>query len=377
VNDLEDENEVAAGVYIQPIAVSLKFYKRNTSSEDEEENPGKSELFTASFDITERAEANAVYSDVLGRLLWRGNAQFAGQRIGLGTISGDGFWHREYALGVALPVWSNSLFSLRVGGRVKLIQGIMAVQTDKLNLVMDTDVNGEQVDLDVDYNVNTSLPDFDDDDLTFSEVYQTRGFGAGVDFGATLTFMKHFSASLSFLDLGSVNYNTENTNYARTASTNFEGVEISTDGTVENVDNLSDAIWEDIEPIETDESFSIGLPSRMVLQLEYNMYRKDKKEVEFAKHAAFLTYTQGFKDFGIASLTPMLNIAYTYSPNARFSIGNNFGFGGINGFALGPYLSVQGGAFSFGLGFNNLLGLISQQSARGADFALSLGLNFR
>ena len=369
VDDLAASNRLIVGTNVQLLAVGLRIHKKNNS----DTSATRKELFSVSFDIVERAEANAIFSDVIGKVAWEGNAQYAGQSVNIGNLAGNGFWQREFSLGASAPVWENDLFNIRAGGRLKFIQGMASVYTEKFNAIMTTPESGEMIELNVDYMVNTSIPD-DEEDF---DAFKGRGFGLGLDLGATVSFQKNFTGTLSILDMGSVKYNQEITNYYRTGNAVFEGVEIDPSGDFENASEFTEAFWEDIEPLENSDAFTMPLPTRLALQFEYQSFKKDKKDREFAQHHAFLTYTQGFKDIGISTKKPQLNLAYTFSLNTRFSIGNSFGFGGVQGFTIGPYLSVSGGAFSFAIGSGNILGAFSQQNARGTDVALNLGLNFK
>ena len=369
VDDLSASNRLIAGTYVQILAFGLRIHKKNQY--DSLSSP--KELFSISFDIAERAEANAIFSDVIGKVAWEGNAQYAGQSVNIGKVAGNGFWQREFSIGASAPVWQNEILNIRAGGRLKFIQGMASVYTERFNAIMTTPESGEMIELDVDYMVNTAIPDEDGE----FDAFKGRGFGVGLDLGATVTFQKNFTGTVSLLDIGKVAYKEQITNYYRDGNAVFEGVEIDPSGDFDNASEFTDAFWEDIEPLENSDAFSMPLPTRLALQFEYQSFKKDKKDREFAQHHAFLTYTQGFKDIGISTAKPQLNLAYTFSLNRKFSVGNSFGFGGVQGITIGPYLSVRGGAFSFAIGSGNILGAFSQKSARGTDLALNLGLNFK
>ncbi len=381
VNDLDPINRVGFGAYIQPLSLSLKFFKNETLPSDTSQSgfaSTKVELFTISLDLTERVEGTALVSDVVGQLAWNGNAQFAGQTVSIGENSVDAFWQREIAIGAALPVWRNRDFDIRAGGRVKYIIGVASVHTDVFENSLTTpalntaNINS-QLDFGLNYRVNKA---FSEDDWTSSDVISGTGKGFGLDLGGTLTFQQRYRASLSILDIGSVRYTKEVENYYRQGDASFAGVELDFDSNQDDSDFL-DSLWNELEPLESQEAFTMPLPTRLSLQLEYGVPAQDKNNLDYFRHQAFLTYTQGFRDIGASTKKSQFNLAYTYSSSTRFSVGTTLGLGGYYGFAWGTYLSAQLGAFDIGLGSGNLLGAFSQRTARGVDVSFNMGLSFR
>ncbi|GIV44625.1 MAG: hypothetical protein KatS3mg035_1748 [Bacteroidia bacterium] len=237
------------------------------------------------FSVVDKFAFDFNYTRNFLNLLWKGNKQFAGQNVDLGPISMNAQYTREFVGATAFNIIGDMEKGVRLGVRAKYIQGIGALSMPTSQLKMYTDPDGRYIDIGFNYHLNISgLSQFDP--LKFN------GTGYGADLGATFNFSPKFSLDASLLDIGAVTYTNNLKSYAKMGTYRYEGMFIkSFFGTPEmNTDSIASIF----EPVETEgTSFSVALPTRLLLQGELKLGKKDEKSLQ-PTHSFFFTYIQGF-----------------------------------------------------------------------------------
>lgn len=405
LSELGKVNRVSFGLYAQPIGVAIKFVRqknrysmRNPTELCQPESTNQ-ERFTVSFDVNERVEGNLFLSKTLAQFAWKGNKQFAGQTVDLGNFGGNAFWQREFAIGFAapIPIGSQKIgfdktklrpkdIKLRVGGRIKVIQGMFAFRTSRFSGNMTTAADGSSIGFDVDYRLNAALP-YDRLNANNEPVLDAnepaspltvRGRGLGLDVGATITLQEKVSLSASLLDIGMVRYNNQVLNYGVNEAFTFEGIPLTlgvrnnnlTDSTQSFVDSLTNRFT----PNPSQENFNMPLPMRVALQFAYKIPAKDWRGRVFDMHQFFVTYTQGITEMGTATFRPSFQLGYNLNLFTIANFGLATSFGGHNAFAMTGYFSLRAGPIRIGLGSNALTYLVSKGNTTGADVAFNFGI---
>ena len=367
INRLRPENVSGAGMDYDWFALSYKIEKTDR------------EVATISAMITERAAANLLFSDNLLRLLWKGNKQFAGQRVNLGPLSVNAFYFREYALGGAVPLKISDKFDLRAGIRLKYLQGYGAVYMPKSDAFLFTHPEGRFLDFELDYKIHTASIDLEDEggNSSAGPFMAPAGQGFGTDVSVTVDFADRFSGSLSVLDLGSITYKTNAETYTARSTVHFEGVEVR--DIFEDADfNISEGLEDQVSGEETTyEKFTMPTSTRLLLQGEYNIGATTKgEERDYNKSSVYFTYIQGLRNLPGATTRPFGSLGYAHSFGYAANLGLSLGYGGYNNLAVGSFVSFRAGGWRFGVGSSNLTYFIAKNSATGLDFTFNMGFAF-
>ena len=331
------------------------------------------ELFSLSLEYAPRAEANITFSNEVARFFWYGNKQYGNNAVNMGNVRVNMMASSEAVLGGAANVYSNDNFKLRLGLRLKYIMPIANVYTQRADAVVQNVGTGfdQQTLITTNYEGSTSLPD----DVSASDFTKSKiGAGFGTDLGITAEFKNHIVATLSVLDIGGIKYNNNVKNYALSKNFVFEGIPVT--GNTQT-GSVIDSLGTALKFSETANAYSAPLPTRMILQGEYHIKKKDKDDREHTKHAFYFTYIQGFRNYGIATTRPVVNIGYSFNIKKIFNTGASFGFSGQSGFTAGLWLSTRVLGTTFGIGCDNLAPLISPSSANASTgLAFNLGISF-
>lgn len=406
LGELKNVNRVAFGLNVQPVGVAIKFvrkknkYSMRTPTALCQPEETYRERFTMSIDVNERIEGNVFLSKTLGQFAWKGNKQFAGQTVDLGNFGGAGFWQREIAVGFAAPIrvgsprkigftqekLRKSPVKLRIGGRIKVIQGMFAFRTSRFSGNMTTAADGSSIGFDVDYRLNAAVP-YDRLNSSGEPVLdannpasplKVRGKGVGFDLGATFTFQDRISISASLLDMGLVRYRGQVLNYEVKDQFTFEGIPLTIGVNNNNLADSSqtfiDSLTTRFTPTPTQQSFNMALPMRVALQFAYKIPAKDWKGRTFDLHQFFATYTQGVTELGTATLRPNIQLGYNLNLFTIANLGLATSFGGHNAFAMTGYLSLRAGPIRLGVGSSALTYLVSKENTTGADIAFNFGI---
>lgn len=402
LGELSDRNHLGVGVYFQPISVSFKFLKKlgihNINNEKQIKQapyvptnyPYKDveERFTVSLEVAERIEANFYFSKQLGELVWYGNgdARFLGRTVNIGGYGGNFFYQREIALGFAMPIedylFRSDRYKLRIGGRLKYIMSMANVYNPSSRMQLTTNpataTTQSSLLFDINYRLNSANSlgrNFDNID-PLNLLTSIAGHGMGIDLGGTFTLDERLAFTASLLDVGFVSYSTKTSNYSTKQNINFDGVAVTGLGTGSST-NVLDSLSRLVQGVASTGRYTTPLPTRLAIQAEYRIPGVNRNGIPYFKHQFFLTYTQGFLNYGSAITRPNLMVGYTYDIKSVFNVGLSMSVGGYNQFTAGPFFSVRAGAFRFGLGSGNIAALFLKNTNTGVDFTFNLGLAFR
>jgi hypothetical protein len=117
--------------------------------------------------------------------------------------------------------------------------------------------------------------------------YFTNNNGFGMDLGATYQVSEKWSVALSVNDIGTINWSENNTSYniKDTEGTLYSGVDLNTDGSIQN--EIESAINTVFKATETVENFSTKLTSNTYFSTKYYASKKNVFTALFANRSVF------------------------------------------------------------------------------------------
>jgi len=164
-------------------------------------------------------EAAGDLSGDLARILYRGNTQFNGKTVSLGSsINGD--THSELALGLA---YTFSAFT--VGARIKYLTGTQATFTPNTKANIKLSTEAQQLSADADFKFITF--GFSGKDGLSVPSLSGNNSGYAFDLGGTFT-LGRLKLAASILDIGaSINWKDDPRTFAATTNATYSGANIS------------------------------------------------------------------------------------------------------------------------------------------------------
>lgn len=360
--NMRDVNYINAGVNSYPLMISYKARK-----------DGK-ELATFSFSTRIVGGASFFFGRGPFDLIYQGNGAFAGEDKEIGNIGLNLNAYYELGLGAAFPIITlGELVDLRGGFRVKLLNGLGAVYTPRSSITINTAPDGSEVNLQMDYLVNVAGVNNDDFDPNSQSV---NGRGLGIDIGVTGRIMEKFKVSLAINDIGGINYNQNVTNWEAQGNFNWSGLSVDFDSLETALDIEPDTFLNDFNFQQSKNAFRMPIGTRLVFNASAGFNAKEKKDVEFYRHNVYLTYIQGFNRMPGNTTVPFVNAAYAANFGNILTLGTNVGYGGLYGFNMGTFMSLNLWVVRLGIGTNSLLGLVVPSQARGLDLCLNASIAF-
>ncbi|MEN0006396.1 MAG: DUF5723 family protein [Bacteroidota bacterium] len=213
------------------------------------------------------------YPKALPQLIWEGNAQFIGQEVQFAPEV-QLTAYNEFAASLALELSP----MLTVGGRVKFLTGIADASSSGNDLRLLTDDDIYQLRLNGNYVVNSSgAIDYDGfDEFTFElnedsfDEFFSSNTGWAFDLGLNAKFGR-LDVAVSLLDIGSITWDENVTNYQVVTPSEFTGIDVAQDilDDSETIGSVIDSLRDQYEVLETSESYSTTLPRRLYLSVGY------------------------------------------------------------------------------------------------------------
>ncbi len=315
-----------------------------------------------------RGQAWLDYPKTLPQFISQGNTPFVGETVDL-SHNLQLFAHSELGLGIAIQ----PLEQLRVGGKVKFLNGIADISTTSNQLSLRTEEEIYQLQLTTDYQINTSslfqYNGFDDlnNVVTINDIrwgdFLGSNRGLAFDFGLTLS-NKKTTLGLSVLDVGSIKWNKNVSNYSTKGIYEYAGLDIARDflndslSINQSIDSLKTIL--DIQTTNT--SYQTNLPTRFYFFANYELNDRLTLGTSF--------YGNWYQERLRSALGLQLQYQFThwFSAGAHYSIYNepahHFG---------GNFILNLGALQLYGI-TNGFFPLFSPNRANNFDF--SVGLNF-
>lgn len=191
-----------------------------------------------SLGISEKEVAQLTFDKRLVTFIKDGNAPYMGQNFDLGDIQMNAIHYREFALGYSNELIKNKL---TVGLKVKALYGKSALQTERMDIKVETAADVSYLNLQSDMKINLSAPvtpEFDNVDNTFSGMnsdnmhakdylLQNGNMGMAFDLGAVYTLTPKITITGSIIDLGKISFKKDVTSINHVSNYKWEGIDFS------------------------------------------------------------------------------------------------------------------------------------------------------
>ncbi|MCS6820802.1 MAG: DUF5723 family protein [Microscillaceae bacterium] len=333
-----------------------------------EYKPPREENFTVSAGIALRNEANVLLSRTLFEFIANGNAGFVGKTVDVGRFNFNFSSFAEIYAGFAKNIVNTDDMKIRIAARPKYLIGILGVHTQRGKGEMTIAADTSEIRFNADYRINEA--NFNDG-VSNSQNY---GRGFGIDIGGSVVLKDKIVLSGSFLDIGGIHYKKNVRNYNGAGMASFQGVNVSARG-IQNAGNVLDSLQKSFRGSETQEAFTMPMPTRLVLQGEYRIPQETSKGRIFYKHHFFATYIQGLRNLGSATTTPQITLGYVHSLGTAFQVGVTPTFGGFVGAGMGAFFSWRVSGLRLAVGSSDIISLATL-GGRLFDASIYLGFGF-
>ena len=266
---------------------------------------------------------------------------------------------------------------LRLGVKGAYLNGILNVNTERSDLIFNTNQDDFHYTIRSDIKINTSSildtikKGFDAGPFDYN-IFKGRNRGIAVSLGATYQLRPKIVLSASLVDLGYINWNDNVQNYQTqdpTQKTEYYGLKLNDIfGENPNPDSsfnaLLDTLKDKLKLVTTHESFKTNLPA--TLYLGGNFWITKRHNVGVVLYGSYFR-----KKFNPAltlsyngKLTKIIGVSVSYS-----MINKSFVNGGV-GFTL------NGGPFQYYAVADNILGIIKYRNADIVDFRMGINFTF-
>lgn len=298
--------------------------------------------------IAFRGMARAKMPADLFTLALEGNEGFVGSTADLSGMGMNAQAFLETHVGLSRDIGER----LRVGGRLKLMQGAMSASlvADELGVYVNEDYShvfntSVSLKLNGPFDVTLDEDGFIDDilfreDASFSEVGPSfKNFGLGLDLGAEYTLMDNLKLSASLIDLGFMRWGKEAYSFTASNQFTFDGIDITEMFTEDKdfdliVDEFADSLFNTFDFIQSDDPYTTGLPAKLYLAASY-------RPLDFLSLGLLSRTTIGMGVRESLTLSATLFAGDVLSSSLSYTMTNrsfnNFGFG----------LGVRGGPVQF------------------------------
>lgn len=306
------------------------------------------------------------YPKELIEFLYYGNAdqRFMNETVDFSATNININSYLSYHIGYSRPI--PGFEDLTLGGRLKYLKGLGAVNVERMDVNFMTSTDPESVyrlSGHSDFLIHTAGISTDDDTEIADNLLSNDNSGFALDLGATYKINEKITAAAAITDMGSINWKTALKSYESDFK-NFEYDGFYFDESNDSTDILtafSDTLEATFGVTETETEFSTSLPTRFNIRGSYQINDKSS--------AGAMFYGSSYGD----TFIPVFNLHYNYKVSralhlsAAYSVINNtydnIGLG--LSFNLGP---VQ--AYFIG---DNIFGLMAIDNARQTN--LRFGLN--
>lgn len=266
---------------------------------------------------------------------------------------------------------------LRLGAKFSYINGLVNINTEKSDIIFNTNTDDFHYTISTDIKVNTSCI-MDTLNSTFKyrridpNLLKGQNRGMGLSFGATYNILPKLTISGSILNLGFINWNENVQNY-QTANPSqkveFYGFDLNrlfgdSSDTKAYMNELKDSLLDKFKLTKTNKAYQTSLPS--------TFYFGGNIWITKRHNFGVLFYGSYFQK--------KLNPAITLSFNAKFTkaFGLSVSYSMINKSFVngGVGLTLNGGPLQFYLVADNILGIIQYRNANTIDIRAGINLTF-
>lgn len=188
-----------------------------------------------SLNATTKTYTRFTYPEDFFGLVWKGNGGFLGQTAEFGSLGLDAGMYHEVGLGYTRDIFDDG--RLKIGGRLKYLNGVANVYTSRSDISLHTDADFFYLTANSDFQINgAGLPgllmggdSLQDGEFTPTSMLIGKNHGAGIDLGFSWDVVpEKVRVSGSIVDLGFIRWKDTPTNISSDNATfTFEGIDIT------------------------------------------------------------------------------------------------------------------------------------------------------
>ncbi|MEO9805955.1 MAG: DUF5723 family protein [Reichenbachiella sp.] len=308
----------------------------------------------------ERAKSSFYYPKRVMEYLLYGNGEFLGEEVRENNIRGGGTYYREYGIGYSHQLLIMGNKKLRVGFRLKYLQGFAHAQVDEdayVSFLTDAQSYTVQVGTNRPVFNTAGFDSFDEDGYLVSNANKGYGF----DFGADLEISPKLKVALAINDIGSINWEEGVKNYELIESeVAFGGLDLR------DLDNAGDILADTLDQlfdyVETTNNFKSKLNTRMFLSGSYQVIPKGTVT------ATIMTKN----DLGKMSFT--YGVGYTHRLGKMLTVSTSVSKKPSQGFAVGGGFAARLGIMQLYTSVDNVIGFTDVRKMQNVN--MRVGVNF-
>ena len=338
-----------------------------------------------SFGITEKEVSQFTFDKSIVTFLKDGNAPYLGQNFDLGSLKMNAFHYREYAFGYSREVIKNKL---TVGAKVKALYGKFALQTERMNMKVETAADGSSLNLRSDMKINMSLPatlEYDSlgylsgintDKLTLLDYMMQKGnFGMAFDLGGVYQLTSKITLSASIVDIGSISFKKDVNSMTKISDYTWTGIDFS--NSIDSINNPNYISPSKLVSQETDKMKHSFLPRqsevksdpfKVNIPIKYNIGGTYKINDKFNVGLLDRLYKYGSISRNTMTLSGNAYFGDTFSLTGSYTMAGNT----YNNLGLG--LAIKEGFMQLYFVSDNILALADPSKARFVN--ARVGINF-
>lgn len=305
------------------------------------------------------------YPKDLFRFAFEGNgASLLGQRADLDGLGFRLNAYMEYAFGANTLLLDDKL---SVGGRVKLLSGLYNAQTTRSELGIYTSDSTFDITIDGAMSVNTSFlnPILDRNYFSgFGNGFNFRNVGLGFDFGAQYEINDRFDVSASVIDLGFINWNSNNRNFeSEEVNFTFQGIDLNQllADSANYFNAFADSLQGLLNTKENNDAYRNPLNTRFFVG--------GRMKVSEVAYVNALWYNE----FVLGKYTPGVLLGGTFQLKDWLTVSSNYVLFGRFSQNLGVGFNLRFGAFQFFTMTDNLFGVL--RLSKSQNWHLNIGMS--
>jgi len=316
--------------------------------------------------VTERLSARYTLPKALPDFVWRGNAAFLGEEVDFTRLNADATHYREYGITYARTLLDKKL---NVGLTAKYLYGMENVSSDVTRITVFTDENTFDITARSDFRINSSgafggeFENFGNDMSGY--MFSRNNHGFAFNLGAQYKIDEKWEVAASGLDLGMIFWNEKPINYVMDdADFTYQGLDIAqflAEDSTNYLENFLDSLANTFNVIETYNSYTTSLPSRIYVSGAYNINKNNRVGLDF--------YGEIFK----GHFEPAVAINYTKKFGHIFALSGSYMYNNRSWANLGMGFALTLGPLQWYLTMDNILAPIIPQHVQ--NFHFHSGLN--
>jgi hypothetical protein len=303
--------------------------------------------------------------------LYYGNKRYAGSTVNFDPLEMRNFTYRSIGGNAAIDIpLEGTDWHIRPAVGLYFLKALEGVQFDGSNVALYTSPDGRYVDVTADYRMDVAVPD------EFDPWKPGAGKGFATDIAVAGVWKDRLQVHLGMNDIGSIRMTGGVTNYTHSGTSRYDGVEVDLSAEGGDPEVTWDTLVDPFDAVETNEAFTMRLPTTMLLYAQYGIGMSKVKGMHMPRHLVWGNVRNALSDDHFNRSRLGGAVGYTYNLNDRVNAGAAFTMPGGGNFLVGLHATVRMGPVRLGLSSRDLMWLASPNTSLSADGRMTLQLAF-